>query len=456
MNYKYKLQGFWGKAIALGTLMLMAGCDKYLEEKSNKALVVPSTLEDLQALLDDNYTMNTYTPGYGQTSDDDFFVTMASYNSLNERNRGVYIWEAVPYTYPNDWSYSYHAVYNANYCLEKVRELPRPATAPAQWDNVAGSAYFYRGYYYLSLLWQHALGYDSSTAGSDAGVVLRLSSDFTQPSQRSSVVEGYRQVENDLKMAAAALPLRTEHPIRPSRAAAWGALARAYLSMRRYDSAGYYAGQALGIYNSLIDYNSSEVTAASMTPFKMYNQETVFYSTQTNNYSPKSPTYALTDTLLYRSYAADDLRREAFFYPNQGYYSFKGSYADSRLTFFSGITTAELYLIRAECRARAGRQAEALADLNTLLAKRWKTGRFVPVPDRGKAASLDAILLERRKELVMRGLRWPDIKRLNKEGAGIVPRRLVDGKTYELRPNEARYALPLPQDVIDMTGISQN
>jgi starch-binding outer membrane protein, SusD/RagB family len=56
----------------------------------------------------------------------------------------------------------------------------------------------------------------------------------------------------------------------------------------------------------------------------------------------------------------------------------------------------------------------------------------------------------------MRGLRWIDIKRLNKEGAGIVLKRLIGDKTYTLQPNDPRYALPLPADIILNTGMQQN
>jgi starch-binding outer membrane protein, SusD/RagB family len=71
-------------------------------------------------------------------------------------------------------------------------------------------------------------------------------------------------------------------------------------------------------------------------------------------------------------------------------------------------------------------------------------------------ASTSSLRTERRKELTMRGLRWIDIKRLNKEGAGIVLKRLIGDKTYTLQPNDPRYALPLPADIILNTGMQQN
>ncbi|SEM08104.1 hypothetical protein SAMN05216436_101351 [bacterium A37T11] len=56
----------------------------------------------------------------------------------------------------------------------------------------------------------------------------------------------------------------------------------------------------------------------------------------------------------------------------------------------------------------------------------------------------------------MRGLRWMDIKRLNKEGANITLTRNLNGQIYTLPPNDPRFALPIPEDVIDLSGMQQN
>jgi hypothetical protein len=56
----------------------------------------------------------------------------------------------------------------------------------------------------------------------------------------------------------------------------------------------------------------------------------------------------------------------------------------------------------------------------------------------------------------MRGLRWSDIKRLNKENYQITPERKIGSNTYLLPPNSSRYALPLPDDIIRLTGMQQN
>lgn len=147
--------------------------------------------------------------------------------------------------------------------------------------------------------------------------------------------------------------------------------------------------------------------------------------------------------------------KTAYFASYNGYHLYKGAYTSTLFPFFSGIATDEIYLIRAECYARKGDKVSALNDLNTLLTKRYN-GTFVPFTAVDANDALAKILIERRKELLMRGLRFIDIRRLNKEGANIVPTRLISGQLYSIPPNDNRYALPIPLDVINQSGMQQN
>jgi CubicO group peptidase (beta-lactamase class C family) len=94
--------------------------------------------------------------------------------------------------------------------------------------------------------------------------------------------------------------------------------------------------------------------------------------------------------------------------------------------------------------------------LDKLLFNRFKTGTYVPKTLSGQAEALSLVLNERRKELVMRGLRWMDLKRLNAEGRNIMVSRTINGQVVSLNPNDNRYAFPIPEDVIQLTGMPQN
>ncbi|MNT38972.1 hypothetical protein D3C71_1410060 [compost metagenome] len=62
-----------------------------------------------------------------------------------------------------------------------------------------------------------------------------------------------------------------------------------------------------------------------------------------------------------------------------------------------------------------------------------------------KEDALNKVLIERRKELVWRaGLRWDDIRRLNKEGANISLSRKLGNETYVLKAGSPQFAFPIP------------
>jgi len=436
---------------------LLSSCKKYLDKKSDNSLITPKTLDDLQALLDDNIYMNANTPGFGESCADDYFDQTSVYNSIDVQSQHVYIWNLKIYNGPtNDWSANYHVIHTANFCLDQLSTIPKNPANETAWNNVKGSALFFRGYYYLGLTWDYAKAYDDATSSTDPGIVLRSGSDFKAVSTRASVAESYKQVISDLEEAGLYLQPKVPQPMRPSKVAAYGALARTYLSMRKYDSAFKYADAALHIKNDLLDYNSSQVDPSSYVPFTPFNKEMIFYSTQSGNYTTKLYFYGSIDTTLLATYDSNDLRNQVFFFPYNNYYGFKGDYAATLYPPFSGIATDELFLIRAECSVRLGNVAAAMNDLNSLLTNRYTIGTFIPLQITNQDDALAKVLLERRKELLMRGLRWIDIKRLNKENYNITPTRVIGSQTYTLAPNSSYYALPLPDDVVKETGIVQN
>ena len=100
-----------------------------------------------------------------------------------------------------------------------------------------------------------------------------------------------------------------------------------------------------------------------------------------------------------------------------------------------------------------------MADLNSLLVKRWANGTFTPYTAVDAADALNQILTERRKELLYRGLRWTDLRRLNKSPAtAITLTRTVNGQIYTLPPNDPRYLYAIPDNVMtsNSSGMKQN
>lgn len=74
------------------------------------------------------------------------------------------------------------------------------------------------------------------------------------------------------------------------------------------------------------------------------------------------------------------------------------------------MATDELYLMAAECNVKLNKIQEGMGYLNNLLAKRWKTGTYIPITAGSQTDALNIISKERRKELLIRGIRWSDLK----------------------------------------------
>lgn len=428
----------------------------FLDEKPSTDLVVPTTLDDCQVLLDNDAVINEM-PVLGEVSADNFYLSYSFWQSpaISVKERNAYIWAQDLYQGQptvSDWNTPYTQVFYANVVLETLEKIPVTSSNELQWKTIKGWALFVRGYAFYNIARLFAPVYDEATAMNDIGIPLRLSAAIEQQSVRSSVKDTYDQIIADLQDAARLLTTATPtyNRNRPTRSAAFAALARTYLGMRVYSKAGAYADSSLQLYNALMDYNGLAL------PLQRQNAETIYQGRllSGNSLMKTTASNSMVDTALYRSYDANDLRKTTY-YSSTGTPYMKLSYSGT-IFAFGGLATDEMYITRAECYARAGNTAAAINDLNTLLITRWKTGTFVPFTASSASQALNLVLTERRKELAFRGLRWMDLRRLNKDGAGITLTRVLNGQTYTLPPNDPKWILPIPPDVISYSGIEQN
>lgn len=458
LHYKTRL------AACLVLLTITApSCEKFLDAKQDKRIVIPETLVDLQALLDAAMHINYgYFPGLLELGTDDYYVTYATLNNSSEFERDNYLWTDEPFYQNSDknvsWMFPYKAILIMNTVLD---ELPNVTEDNEKRKNeIQGSALFFRGFSFFHLAQVFCETYDIDGNNHAPGIPLRLTPDFNQPSKRHTVEETYNRILMDLLESVELLPGVSEYPTRPTKVAALAALARVYLVMGDIENALAYADRAIGINPVLMDYN--EVNPDLPIPFSRFNEETLFYA-YSSGFRILNPSNANVDPQLYESYHDNDLRKQLFFrHKGDNEYGFRGSYAGTtNNSFFVGLTTSELYLIRAECYSRLNQPEKAMEALNHLMEYRWKQGSFVPYVAADANDALDIIIGERRKELLMRGIRWSDLKRLNKNPrfAKTLTRTVDDGEnseTYTLPANDPRYNFMIPQEVIVKTGIRQN
>lgn len=454
-NYNYLL------VLLVMLAAVASGCKKFLDEKPTKNQVIPSKLKDAQALLDYSITVNQTDLMSGEVSADDYSVSDARFSALTEQMGRMYTWQKGNLYDPviNDWKRMYDMVYVANMALETLQGIGRSSENGLQWDQIRGQALYLRAHFYFqgSQVW--CLGYDPVTADLQAGLPLRLNTNFNEVSVRSTVAQTYGSIVQDLIEAVRLLPAVAVSPTRPSRQAAHGMLARVYLAMGEFTKAGEQAGLCLSMAHQLLDFNTLVASAAF--PIRQLSSE-VIYQSRGVTLSAVNNTSAMISRELYNTYQSNDLRRTVFFRANtDGSFGFKGSYEGSS-NYFTGLAADEVYLIGAECKARENKIAEAMELLRLLMVKRFRIdpvtrqSTYVVPQISDQQQAIELVLLERRKELLMRALRWMDIKRLNVKGANIGITRTINGTVYQLEPGSSRFAMSIPDDVIEISGMAQN
>ncbi len=453
----------------LTCIFAFTSCQKYVDIKKSGSQAFIETANDCQLILDNYDLFNTGYPIDGEISADDYYMDNSWYaaDEITLDDRSLYTWRPNAIRSASTlWVGPYNKIYHANLVLETVEKLAGKED-PAVLNNLKGAALFLRSYALWSLVQLYAKPY-GTTAAQDPGIPVHLVSDINDTPGRGTVKEDYDRIVQDLNDAASLLNATSTIASRPNKASAFAMLARVYLSMGQYAGALNSAGSALALKHDLMDFNTLDKN--SLRPFARFNKEVIFQSVIYNQNSVLEPGYgdqdqALIDLNLIQAYEPNDLRKDIFFKENvdvpdpTGTYRFTGNYepAVGSAKLFNGLTVDELYLTRAECYARAGNVTSAMADLNTLLQSRWKTGTYVNKTAANAAAALALVISERRKELVMRGLRWTDLRRLNMESVfAKTLSRTVNGTVYTLPPNDSRYTLLIPQEVITNSALPQN
>lgn len=451
-------------SLLLSLCFLLCGCGKsFLDVKSNRSDRMPNSIDDYQALMDNVYgviNMNT-SHLLGIVAGDEIAVDEAilpNFKPFHQRN--AYLWVRENFfegEQSKDWNNGYRRILYCNQVLDGLDEFEPSPEDRNRYDQVQGSAYFFRAlsYYQLAQLFCEVY---SDAASSKLGLPLRTEADITLNVKRSNLEDTYDFIFRDLEMARERLPEQPAMPTRPSKTAADAFLARIYLQLGDYENARDHALQTLSKFQGdLLDYNLLANDPNSFDLFVDYgfsHPEVILFT-----YMP-APEIATLGILtasaeLLQLYDDNDLRRDLFFRTFNDAPVFVGTYSGMGFPF-TGFALDEIILILAECEARGGNHEESLAYLNALKRK-----RYLPNTDDFDADTRDAImkevLLERRRQLLFRGVRWEDIRRLNKERTYPVTIKKKNGAEWiTIEPNDTRYVFPLPENAVELGGLEQN
>lgn len=448
------------------SLLILFGCkkqDDWLDKKSGKSDIIPSTAEDFQALLDNTDVMNVGYPSIGIIGANNSYVSdqiATTSGTVGERN--AYKWAPDIYEgtlLANDWTNPYKVIEYANVVLEGIEKNKSDNNRLLE---IKGGALFFRAFAYYQLAQIYAKQYTENSESTDLGLLLKLNSDVNDLPERSTLKETYNQILKDLLEAESLLPLKVNYKTRPSKIAAAGMLSKVYLNMQNYPKAKEFADLVLAKNSELIDFNTLSTTVNYPFPtIRNNNPEIIFYA-ETNNYNFNNRQNMAVVKDLLDSYEQNDLRRNVFYRSNSnGTINFGGRYTGGA-AFFCGIAINEVLLIRSEASVRIGHVQEAMIDLNMLLKERWRkengknTYLLKSATDESEALTL--ILSERRKELPFTAnLRWEDLRRLNLDSKyAKILTRIIAGQEYKLEPNSPKYVFPIPPNEMNLHSIPQN
>ena len=420
-------------------LITSFGCKKFLEVQP-KGVVIPKTISDYETILNSNEIIKTY-PYLGWMPTDEIKAFFPVSNTSPDKN--LYLWvsdiDADTKVPPSIWSTSYTSVYYSNIIIKEVMQASDGTEQ--QKKQLYAEALANRANDYFNLLEFFVKPYDAATAATDLGIPLATSIDVSEKAPaRSTVKECYDAIIKDLLAAANDVPAKSLNKFRVSKAGVYGMLSRVYMVMGMYDKAQEFADKVLETNNILTDYNA-------------YNSRDNFPPTET---SPESvwikfsdyiygAAYQIASADLVSLYATGDFRKDYLLENYDGDYYFTGY----PLTVNFGISVPEMMLNKAENLARNNKVNDAMDIINFIRQKRIATADYTPLAATDKEDALTKVLNERRVELAVKGRRWSDMRRLDKENRmPAVKRYDADGVVIAtLEPHSPKYVFQIPKRV---------
>lgn len=480
-------------------LLVNTSCDDYLDEVPDNRVDL-NDLKKASQLLTNAYSNSSYAFTDWMTDDAGFIRGTTKRPNQTE----AYEWEestAEPTEQDNPvsfWFQTYDAIAHANEVLAVLDELPAETEEEInRKDAVESEALLTRAYGHFMLVNLFGRHYDESTAFNDLGVpyVTEPETVFIKKYTRNTVQEVYDQVEKDMLRGIELADdsfFANSGKYHFNKNAALAFASRFYLFKGDYDKCIEYSSMLLGDDPSVFirDLTSDEFQAAKSS-LDGYPQ---LYS------SPDLPcnmllirkislvqrtdfAHGLTQSIYNDIFSAnvfqgttDERRNPAFLKGQNGllpirYQSlFERSSLNSNVGYPYHIALAfrgeEVLLNRAEAYIEKNRISDAMDDLQILVDRRYSGGnttlsidflrQVFGVADNpfvsDRIVALNFYKLERRKEFLIQGLRWFDVKRFGIE----VTHDLIDGSTITLTEDDKRKVLQIPSSAVEVAGLKPN
>jgi tetratricopeptide (TPR) repeat protein len=462
--------GIIGFLILLLLGLSQVSCNEYLDILP-KGQKIPTTLIDFEAMLRDEYSVHRVDATNAINLLNDRFQTVANLNyyPLYKAN---YMWDESADRI--DLNKSDETMYYAGYgsistCNLIIEHAPTATECTdAERNEAMAYAKVLRAMNYFNLVNYYADTYQESTASAKGGVPVITSADVNAPYTQLTVQEVYDFILNDLKEALPYLKSTSPTPLHPNLGAAYAFYARVYLQMNNYTEALNYANKALAENDRLYDWRAYYEThkaqienpdswTATPSPAKhdyvenyIFKHGAVYYaSTESSIPVERKALFEVGDA---RAAARWKLRTVG-----------ADTYCTGTTTGFfnvGGITTTEVYLIKAECLARAGKYGDAMAELNKVREKRILAADYTPRSASTEEQAIEYIRLTKDNELILTLIPFADARRYNLEAKyARTLSKTVDGSTLTLSPTSHLWTMPFPMGAIKNPGngtITQN
>lgn len=351
------------------------------------------------------------------------------------------------------WAEMYQNINNINAIINTQVDIP--STLQDDYNHIVGEALTLRGLIYFDMVRMFAQHYSFTSDASHLGVPLVLEFDKDGEPSRASVNAVYDQVISDMTKGIAQMSddTRSGSTSTLSKTAGKALLSRVYLYKDDLANAESTATEVINSTKYSLTDNANYLASWASD----YSDESIFEMSMTE--SDNNGSDALGRMYIVEGYGdylpsndvvslipADDVRSGWFIEDT----FLDGDYAPFRMNKYPSINgdnntivmrLSELYLIRAEARARQNDDT-AQGDIDMIRQRAQPTAANVTATGQ---ALIDEVMLERRKELCFEGQRLWDLMRHKQD----VIRTQCTSSICEINyPNE-KVILPIPEAELD-------
>ncbi len=450
--------------VLVSSLLATVSCQEFLSivPKGEK---IPTTLADYEALLRDEY-------GCQRT---EYFQASILINDqyVNENDLSYYPLYAANYNWDESadrialnkstegaFYVGYGAINTFNLIIENVPS----ATEATEEEKMAliAQARVLRAMTYFNIVNYYSDTYVAETAASKGGIPLITSAVINAPYTQPSVQAIYDFMLEDLRLAYDYLPELGETTLHPDKPTCEAFYARLYLQMGNYEKAIEHADKALAFNDWLFDWiwfyeeyidiieDPEYIEYGIFSPMEYYYDENYLFRHGASDYP--GPEYSISVERASRFEEGDARFAARWKYYTVGLDEFYRSNMDGYYNY-GGITTVEVYLIKAECLARSGDYAGAMNILNMVRETRILPDYYQPLNATNDVQAMEYIIRTKSNEMIMTQIPFNDARRLNAEGKyPVILSKEVDGVTITLSPDSHLWTMPFPQGAINNHG----